>query len=77
MGYCYGLGNYGANFMGGFGWIIPILFIGLIGLGIYYITKSNRNGNNYNANALDMLDHEYAKGNISREEYLERKNDLL
>ncbi len=75
MGYCYGLSNYGANFMGGFGWIMPLLFIGLIGLGIYFITKSNKNGKNYNA--LDTLNHEYAKGNISREEYLERKNDLL
>ena len=74
MGYCYGLGNYGAGFMGGFGWLIPVLFFGLIILGIYYMTKSNREGNSYNA--LDTLNHEYAKGNISREEYLERKRDL-
>lgn len=74
MGYCYGLGNYGANFMGGFGWLMPILFFGLILFGVYYITRSNSNRNNHGA--LETLNHEYAKGNISREEYLERKRDL-
>lgn len=74
MGYCFGLGNYGAGFLGGFGWLIPILFLGLIIFGFYYITRSNKNGNNYNA--LEILNHEYAKGNVSRDEYLERKKDL-
>lgn len=74
MGYCFGLGNYGASFLGGFGWLMPVLFFGLILFGIYYITRVNRNGNNYSA--LDTLNYEYAKGNISREEYLERKRDL-
>lgn len=74
MGYCFGLGNYGAGFFGGFGWLMPVLFLGLIILGFYYITRSYRNINNYNA--LETLKHEYAKGNIRREEYLERKRDL-
>ncbi len=74
MGYCFGLGNYGANFMGGFSWLMPILFFGLVLFGIYYITRSNSNRNIYSA--LETLNHEYAKGNITREEYLERKRDL-
>ena len=74
MGYCYGLGHYGANFLGGFGWLIPVLVFGLILFGVYYIVKSN--SSRYSYSALETLDHEYAKGNISREEYLERKRDL-
>ena len=74
MGYCYGLGNYGASFMGGFGWIIPIIFFMLIIYGVYYITKSK--GSQSHNSAIETLNHEYAKGNISKEEYLERKENL-
>lgn len=74
MGFCYGLGNYGANFIGGFGWIISILFFGFIIYGVYYINKS-KVSQSHNS-AIETLNQEYAKGNISKEEYLERKRNL-
>ncbi len=74
MGYCYGWGGYGSTFLGGSGWIMPLLFWGLIITGIVLLFRSNRKRGSYQA--LDTLKHEYALGRISREEFLARKKDL-
>lgn len=74
MGYCYGLSGYGSNFLGGYWWLMPLLFWGLIITGIVFLVRANRKKGSYQA--LDTLKHEYARGRISREDFLERKKDL-
>lgn len=73
MGYCYGWGGYGST-LGGFWWIMPLLFWGLIITGIVLLVRSNRKKGSYQA--LDTLKNEYALGRITREEFLTRKKDL-
>jgi putative membrane protein len=73
MGYCYGLSGYGST-LGGFWWIMPLLFWGLIITGVVLLVRSNRKKGSYQA--LDTLKHEYALGRISREEFISRKKDL-
>lgn len=74
MGYCYGLTGYGSNLLGGYWWIMPLLFWGLIITGIVFIFRPLRRKGSYHA--LDTLKKEYALGRISREEFLTRKKDL-
>jgi len=74
MGYCYGLGAYGSSFLGNYWWIMPLIFWGLIITGIVVLFKAFKNSGS--RHALDILKEEYALGNISREEFLERKKDL-
>jgi len=66
----YGLG------MGGGGILFWAL---LIGIGIYFFTRSNSRvymGDNRNSNALDLLKERYARGEIGSEEYKRRRQDL-
>jgi putative membrane protein len=71
--------GYGYGMMGGFGFIIPLLLIGLI---IYAVVKllpgGNRNYSNHRTenDALDILNQRYAKGEISEEEYVKKKKIL-
>jgi putative membrane protein len=66
--------------------IIPLLFILLIIGVIFMIMSPNQNNrnNNYNAGtpvssnrALDILKERYAKGEISEDEYLKAKKNLM
>ncbi|HBT50615.1 MAG TPA: hypothetical protein DEA49_00650 [Petrotoga sp.] len=74
MGYCYLWGAYGQSILGGYWWIIPLLFWGLLVTVIVLLFKANQKRSSYHA--LDILKQEYALGRISREEYLTRKKDL-
>lgn len=72
---------YGMNGMSwgmGFGWIIGIVVLVLI---IWAITKGINANNNPSANekksALDILKERYAKGEIEKEEFEERKKNLM
>ena len=77
-------GGYMSGMMGmmGYGWssivLIPITFLVLIALGAYYlitgssrIEKSNRGGR-----AVEILMERYAKGEITREQFLKMKKEL-
>lgn len=61
----------------GFGWIFGLILIGLI---IWFIvTFTGQNSRHYferRKSALDILNERYAKGEISREEYKEKKKDI-
>lgn len=73
------MGDYGYGMMGSFGiaaiifWILII--IGLILL-IKYLWESNRE-KNVAESALEALKKRYARGEISREEFEEKKKDLI
>lgn len=53
-------------------WLIPVV---LIVWGVRYFA-SQRGADRGEGSALDVLDKEYARGRIDREEYLRRRRDL-
>ena len=70
-----GMMGYGWGFM----FLAPLLFLVLIGLGVYYlITEFMSAGKSATGGgrALEFLNEQYAKGAITREQYLKMKEDL-
>ncbi len=64
----------------GFGWVFMILFWVLIGLGIVYLVKLIAGGSKkeeQTETALDILKKRYARGEISKEEFEEKKKNIL
>ena len=81
-----GWGMMGPGMMGGFGWwwFMPIFFIlfwGLIIWGIVALVRGlsvSRGSDSPTADsALEVLKKRYARGDISKEEYEEKKHDLV
>jgi len=76
--------NFSNNPMGwfgfGFGWIFMILFWGLIVWGlivfIHWIGKQGEREDK-SKSALEILKERYARGEINKEEFEEKKKDLL
>ena len=66
----YGYG-YGFNWVGT---ILMILFIALIGLGIYYLLGGGKTASR--DRYLEILKERYAKGEITSEEYARMKQEL-
>ena len=62
----------------GFGWIWMVVFWGgLIALIVWGIRKlTQRDGSTLKSNPLDLARERYARGEISREEFNQLKNDL-
>ena len=72
------MGNFGSN-MGGFGFFFMILFWGLIIVGIFYLIKAiaGNQTSEQNKSSLDILKERYAKGEIEKKEFEEKKKDLI
>ena len=63
----------------GFGWLINLIIIGLI---VWLIITLVSRGRDYysrpvNNRALEILKERYARGEISKEEFEEKKRDLM
>ena len=86
MGYYNGYSGYNPMMSGwgfGFGWVFQMIFGILIAVAIIvlivWIVKSARYGHRgmrYGGSALDILNERYAKGEIAKKEYEEKKKDL-
>lgn len=77
------VGGFGYDHMGGWGWIpgiIGLVFVAaLIGLLFWLIVSVVRKPEQVvstSGRARTLLDERYAKGEIDREEYLQRRSDL-
>ena len=73
------MGDFG--WLPGFGWIFMLLFWGLVILGIVAIVKwivaGGASGNTEKSKtALEILEERYARGEIEREEFEQKKRDL-
>lgn len=56
-----------------------LFWVLLIGIGVYFFTRSNSRvyiGEKKNSSALDLLKERYARGEIDSEEYRRRRQDL-
>ncbi len=80
-----GWGMMGPGMMVGFGWmwLMPILFVLFWGLVIWAIvalvrglSASRGSGSSTADSALEILKRRYARGDIGKEEYEEKKKDL-
>jgi putative membrane protein len=77
--------GYGYGMMGGFGgmWFMPIfmiIFWGLVIWGIVALVRSQSEPRSFDSSksdsALDVLKRRYARSEISKEEFEEKKKDL-
>ncbi len=77
--------NYGYNSMmgwGGLGWISMIFWWFLIVAGIvllikWFTNESHRDSRNKEKTPLDILKERYARGEIDKKEFEEKKKDLI
>ena len=73
--------NLGLTSMGGFGWIFMVLWWILIIAGIVALIKwlmsQSRGSDSREKSALEILKERYAKGEIDKKEFEERKKDLI
>ncbi len=76
-----GSGMMGGWGMGWFGGILMVILSALIIIGVVYLVKwvvnSTRTDTTSPPRALDILKERYARGEIEKEEFEEKKRDLL
>ncbi len=69
-------GNQGC--MGGFMWIFWIaIIVGIIFLVKWIVQQSRPDGQQQGENSLEILKKRYARGEIDKEEFEQKKKDLL
>lgn len=75
----YGTYGYGG---GGFGWLFMILWLALIVGGVAMLVRwlsgrsTGGDGSSPGRSALDVLKERYARGEINKEEFEQKKHDL-
>lgn len=62
--------------MAAFGWLSMILIVATVVWLISWTTRQRPISESSSRGALDVLDERYARSEIDRQEYLERKKDL-
>ncbi len=81
-----GWGMMGPGMMGGFGWmwLMPVFWIVFLGLIIWAVVTSVRSSSESRGSdsskadsALELLKKRYARGEIDKQEYEEKKKDLV
>jgi putative membrane protein len=86
MGYGYGYGPQwgmmgGMGGFGGFGMIIWVIILIAIVVGVVWLVRpQTSSGTHYlpprQSSGLDVLEERYARGEINRDEYLQKKKDI-
>jgi len=63
--------------MGGFGFIFWLLILGVIIGGLVWLLRvRSMPGSGWRDTSLEILEERYARGEIDREEYLQKKRDI-
>ncbi len=75
-------GNFGWSMFGGIGWIFMILWWSLLVIGVVVFIRwisdqSRAGGRGREKTAIDILEERYARGEIDRKEFEEKKRDIL
>ncbi len=76
----YGMTDYGYGMMGGGWWILMFIFWILVLIGIVLLIKylwEHGGAKAGQESALEILKTRYAKGEISKEEFEEKKKDIV
>lgn len=71
-----GWGHMGDWPMAVFGWLFMVLIVVLVVVLVWSATRRSETPGRSGRTALDLLDERYARGEIDREDYLERKADM-
>lgn len=73
-----GFNGMGMGMGMGWWWIIGIIiFVAIVWMGLKTINNNNKNTNpSFGKTPLDILKERYARGEIGKEEFEERKKDL-
>lgn len=67
----------GWSSMGGFGFIFWLLILGVIIGGLVWLLRvRSMPGSGWRDTSLEILEERYARGEIDREEYLQKKRDI-
>ncbi len=74
MGYGYGMMRYGWGWFMMIG-VVILTLLGIVAL-INYLQLSSKTIGNSNNNALNILNERYVRGEISEEEYNQKKSQL-
>jgi putative membrane protein len=62
----------------GFGFIFWLVILGVIVAGVvWFILSQSLAGDQRRSTSLEVLEERYARGEINREEYLQKKRDIL
>lgn len=72
----------GASWIGPFNMIIWLVILALIIAGVVWLMRSNTRTGRFlptdrRSSGLDILEERYARGEIDRDEYVQKKKDLL
>ncbi|MFQ6069996.1 MAG: SHOCT domain-containing protein [Candidatus Aminicenantales bacterium] len=67
----------GFGYMGSFMWIFWIAVIAVIVLLVKWAVQSGPGGEQRVPNSLEILKNRYARGEIGKEEYEQKKKDLI
>jgi len=73
-GHSWGMGDGSM----GFGFVFWLLILGAIIAGVvWFVRVAPLGGSPRRSDGLEVLEQRYARGEISREEYLQKKRDIL
>jgi len=74
------MGNWGHmmtyGYGGGFMWLIVLVLVGVVIYFLFQVSKSKGSDGSIIETPLDILKKRYAKGEIDKEEFDRKKNDL-
>ena len=67
--------------MGGFGWFMPVFWLAILGFIIWIVIVATQDANRQQPaakpeSALDIIKERYARGEITKEEFEEKRKDL-
>lgn len=80
-GHDWGMGSWGGVWWGPFGMIIWLLLLVVIVVAVIWLVRSTTQGGGREppprrSAGLDVLEERYARGEVDRDEYLQKKRDL-